>query len=232
MRKLFTIISLALGTTFATVNAQVACDYIYVTPGGASNGTGDINAPVALPYAMTLVSPTRNVVLMLDGNYSYSQKISVPADAIIDGRYQITGGEWVKNSDANTTITITPSLETVSSTGHYIAFELSNSDDVYLKDLNIINNSTASGTTGSRGRTKYGIRVSNSSSFYFTRLDITTTNATSGINGANGANGFNGGQGWTGHPHTHTLGQGRKNPNSMKNGRERRGAKKRKPRKA
>ena len=93
-------------------HSQTNCgDLIYVTPTGNPVGVGTAGDPVDLNRALQLVDPTRHHVLMLNGVYTYSQKFVLPSETVLDGGYEITGGEWVKNSSMTTTLNIAAPLE-------------------------------------------------------------------------------------------------------------------------
>jgi len=183
--------------------AQQNCnDKIFVTTTGGGTGLAP-NSPTTFTNALSMITATRNHVMIASGSYTVNAKVSVPSNAILDGRYSYSATQWTKSSANTSTLNITPALQTNTvsgvTTGNYVAIELVNKSNVYIKDLNIKNLASASGTTSSRGRNVYGIYASNSSNFYFSRLDIQTSNASNGADGADGDVGFNGETGIHGH---------------------------------
>jgi gliding motility-associated-like protein len=194
------ILVLMLGLLLQHSQAQTNCgDIIYVSPGGLSTSPGTIGSPTDLLTALTMVTPARHNIKLLNGLYSLSSTLNVPTSSVLDGGYEIIAGEWVKNSSLLTRLDILAPFSSNSGVGHYIAIRLNSVTDVYIKDISIVNTRTATSTTGSRGRTVYGIHVANSTNFFFSRLDITTRNASAGANGAIGSTGSNGSNGRSGH---------------------------------
>ncbi|WMX15617.1 gliding motility-associated C-terminal domain-containing protein [Aureispira sp. CCB-E] len=202
MRKVLRIpiLVLMLGLLIQHAQAQTNCgDIIYVSPTGLSTAPGTIGSPTDLETALTMVTPTKHNIKVLNGIYSFSNTLNIPTSAVLDGGYEIVAGEWVKNSSLLTRLDINAPFTTSAGVGHYIAVRLDGVTDVYIKDISIVNTRNASGTTGNRGRTVYGIHVANSTNFFFSRLDITTRDASAGANGATGAAGLNGSNGRSGH---------------------------------
>lgn len=192
-------------TSTCSVNVATApsCDW-YVTPGGTGGGT--IDDPASLSQALSNAGSGDHIKLAR-GTYTLSATIFVPSGVILDGGYNVSTDSWVKSTSNNassangTILNIAASLYTSSSSGQYPAVRLNNAPNVYIKDLRIVNTrNPGTATTGSRGRTLYGVHASNSSNFYFSRLDIRTNyNASNGANGSGGANGANGSGGIHGH---------------------------------
>lgn len=195
------ILVLMLGLLLQHAQAQTNCgDIIYVSTTGLGTAPGTIGSPTNLTTALTMVTATRHNIKLLNGSYPFNVTLNIPDNAVLDGGYEIdANGEWIKNSSLVTTLNINAPFSTNSGVGHYIGVRLNGVSDVYIKDITINNTRTASGTTSSRGRTVYGIHVANSSDFFFSRLTISTRNASAGANGANGAAGANGTNGRTGH---------------------------------
>ena len=162
--------------------SQTNCgDLIYFTQTGNPVGLGTAGDPVDLNQALQLVTPTRHHIVMLNGVYTYAQKFVIPSETVLDGSYEITGGEWVKNSSLTTTLNIAAPFENpAAGIGHHIAIQLDGVNDVYIKDIILVNTTNAVGTTNGKGHTVYGIHVANSNNFYFSRMDITTGNASNG----------------------------------------------------
>ena len=184
---------------------QSACDFWYVSPTG-SGTDGTPTAPVDFDYALSNISPTRNHIRMLGGTYSYTDKIQLVSDVIVEGGYQISGSDWVLSSNVNTNFEINPPLEVVNAggtdVGHYIGFEAIGLTDFVLRNLNIsVQSAGAVGTTSDRGNTIYGVYLSGCSNYTFSRVVVNTGNASNGVNGDVGPNGLigvNGGHGTEG----------------------------------
>jgi hypothetical protein len=197
------IISLALIGFFPDISeGQIVCspDFIYVTPSGSASGTGTFSDPVTFDRALTIRgSSSRNVLLLSAGTYTLSGTKTIPASTVIDGRYTVGVSEWTKSSSNVTTLNIAGGYVTNGTgVGGYVAIEVSG-NDVYIKDVNLTNTASISGTTDSRGRSVYGIHGTNASNLYISRSTIGTPAATNGANGAAGAAGTNGFNGTTGH---------------------------------
>jgi hypothetical protein len=178
------------------------CNFIYASPNGDPNGTlGSKNCPVTLAQAFVIYggNPARNHVLMQAGNYTYNQKIVIPAGVTVEGGYTVSGTDWIKGTNSNTVITINPALETSVvagvTVGYYIGLQPAG-NNFTLKDLTVnVLPSGAVGTTSSRGRSVYGMYVSGQTGFVLSRCVITTGAGSAGANGAavpgtGGAGGF------------------------------------------
>ncbi|MFT7611825.1 MAG: gliding motility-associated-like protein [Parvicellaceae bacterium] len=199
MRKILLLLSF-LFLLIQNSYSQVTCaDLIYVTPTGLGTAPGTIGSPTTLANALTLVTATRHDIKMLAGTYTYAQSFTIPSNTVLDGRYTVVAGEWVKNSSLTTVLNIAAAFETAASVGHYRAITLDGVSNVYLKDITINNTTNATGTTSSKGRTVYGVHVSNSSNFFFSRTTVSALNASNGLNGNTGAAGLSGFNGSTGH---------------------------------
>ena len=188
----------------ATATGQVCNpDFIYVTTTGNASGTGTISDPVTFDRAITLrgSAPARNVILLQSGSYTLSGIKTIPANTVLDGRYTINGGEWMKSSGLTTTLSISGGYVTNGTgVGGYVAVSIGG-NDVYIKDLNITNTAVAgTSTTNSRGRSTYGIHGNSVSNLYVSRSTIISGAASNGANGAAGANGVSGSPGVKGHP--------------------------------
>lgn len=199
------ILALLLGLS-VHLNAQTDCGTIYISPSG-SGILGSAAQPTSLTLALNLYlgDTTRKNFLLLEGNYNLSQRINIPGPIMLDGGYRIVSGEWVKYSDAQTILNIVPGLDVDAVTGvnvgHYIGFAADGKTRFSMKDLTLnVLPGGASGQTSSRGRSVYGVHLNNSSNYYFTRLHITTGDASGGTNGLDGSNGVNGGVGGAGGP--------------------------------
>ena len=168
------------------------CNFIYVSPAGdPSTNLGSKNCPANLLQAFQIYSntPSRNVILMLEGSYSFNQKITVPGGVTIIGGHTVNGnGEWIRNSGATTTLTINPPLETATvssvTVGHHIGIDLGG-NNIRFKDLTIsVLPAGASGVTGDRGRSVYGIYNNGRTGIELVRCNVSTGAASGGSNGA------------------------------------------------
>jgi hypothetical protein len=167
-----------------------ACNFIYVSAAGDPSGTlGQKDCPVTLSQAIQIYNgdPSRNHILMLSGNYSYNQKITLPGGLTVDGRYVQSGTDWVKSSSATTSITLSPPLEetTVSGVqvGHYIGMQVAG-NNVSLRDLNInVSPDLGAGVTNGRGRSVYGVYIAGQTGVNISRCQVQTAAAAAGPNG-------------------------------------------------
>ena len=172
---------------------QSACDFWYVSPTGTGID-GTPTAPVDFSYALSNVTPTRNHIRVLGGTYTYTDKVSLISDVVIEGGYQISGSDWVLSSNVSTNFVINPSLEVVNAggtdVGHYIGFEATGLSNFTLRNLIItVQSAGASGTTSDRGNSIYGVYLDGCSDYTFSRVVVNTGNASGGINGSNGSDG-------------------------------------------
>jgi hypothetical protein len=167
-----------------------ACNFIYVSEDGDPAGTlGQKDCPVTLPQALVIygLDPTRNHVLVKEGNYTYNQKLTLPGGITIDGGYTVSGVDWVKSSSATSAITLSPSLETATvasiTVGHYIGIEMGG-NNISLRDLSInVNPDLGSGVTNGRGRSIYGVYIAGQTGINISRCVVETAAAASGPNG-------------------------------------------------
>lgn len=202
-------------TTSSTCTVKVVgttCNFINVSPTGNDvSGDGSTALPYAtLQKALNTVSGDNNHVRMLLGDYPVTNtKITVPANAsgvnaIIEGGYEVDpSGDWRKVSNTKSKIHINSALETAAydgasgtTVGHFIGVELINRSNILFEDLeffikagtnNGINSGTATGTTGNRGNSVYGMYVRFSTTS-LVRVNVTVGPASAGANGTNGAN--------------------------------------------
>jgi|GEM_PF-985740 len=166
--------------------AQQPCDIIYVSP-AAPVAAGTSSSPTNLTYALTLVSGSRTNLRLLEGVYSLSM-ITIPANNVkVEGGYRIDGnGNWLKRSDATTTLNFTGfQTNSVSGTtvGNTIGIKATSVSGWTLQDLTIYV-ATQTGTTSNRGHSAYGIHIESCSNYTINRCVITAGNGTNGNNGA------------------------------------------------
>ena len=173
---------------------QTACDFWYVSPTGTGID-GTPTAPVDFEYALSNVTPARNHIRVLGGTYTYTDKVALVSDVVIEGGYQISGSDWVLSSNVSTNFVINPPLEVVNAggtdVGHYIGFEAVGLSNFVLRNLNIsVQSAGASGTTSDRGNSIYGVYLEGCSDYTFSRVVVNTGNASDGLDGADGADGL------------------------------------------
>lgn len=190
------LLATAMFLTFS-VAAQQPCDFWYVTPTGSS-ALGTRDNPASLQIALNGVNANRNHIRMLGGTYSFSSKLVLVNDAILEGGYQVNAGEWELSSSATTVLNINPTLETaiVSATqvGYFVGVEATGLSGFELRNLEInILLGGASGVTNSRGKSIYGVYLDGCSNYNISRVEVNTGNASNGSGGSNGANGADGG---------------------------------------
>lgn len=181
----------------SSVIAQQPCDIIYVSP-TAPNAQGTSSNPTNLTHGLTLVTGSRTNLRLLEGVYSLSM-ITIPANNVkIEGGYRMdVNSNWVKRSDATTTLNFTGfQTNTVSGTtvGHTIGIKATSVSGWTLQDLTIYV-ATQTGTTSGRGHSAYGIHIESCSNYTINRCVITAGNGTNGNNGAtvSGTGGAGGG---------------------------------------
>lgn len=207
MRNLYSSLTIAFVMLIGlAAHAQQPCGFWYVSPSG-SGTVGTPDQPVSLDYALANVDPSRNYIRMLGGNYPTPNKISMIDDVVIEGGYQISGADWVLNTNAPTNINITSSLETAQvggvTVGHHIGIEAVNVSNFVLRNLTVnVQMAGATGTTDSRGNSIYGVYLNNATGFELTMVKVNTGAASKGADGENstgfvGAN-STGGTGGTG----------------------------------
>ena len=199
--KSLPVIYFSLFLLLSISNAQ-NCGFIYVAPwGGGQQGTRD--NPTDIVTALKMVDGERNHIYILKGNYQISQTLNIPSGVVMEGGYVSTDGVWEKVSTEESRITIYPLLtDTITANqnmGYYMGINASDVSDFYLKDLTIIvQPNGAGGTTGTSGRTIYGIYLNNARDYTISRCKISTGNASAGENGQPGGNGLDGNNGSAG----------------------------------
>lgn len=144
---------------------------------------------------------------MLGGTYNFTSKIILPSNVTIEGGYQILGGDWVLSSSVLTNFNINPPVETAtvsgSTVGHHIGMEANVVNGVTLKNLTInVLMAGATGNTGGRGNSVYGIYLNSATNFVISRCTVNAgagasgqAGTSSGGTGGGGAGGSGGGGG-------------------------------------
>jgi gliding motility-associated-like protein len=174
-----------------------ACDVIYVSQAtGSDLNAGLPNAPVqSLFRAMQLVSGTRTIIRMTQGNYTETNIINLQSNVLIDGGYLISGSTWTKNSGGTTNITFSGQEVINGDVNHVIGIKANSVNNWTLQDLNLTT-TNASGTTATgNGKSNYVVWINSASNYNIRRCVITSGNSTGGINGIGGNAGSVGGNG-------------------------------------
>ncbi|GIV33985.1 MAG: hypothetical protein KatS3mg031_1520 [Chitinophagales bacterium] len=200
------------GSFQSTCNVEVAsphCNYAYVRPaanGGvdASDRGGPDNPYATLAYAISQLGG-RTHIRMATGNYTETQRVDIPSNVIIEGRYDAANG-WRKQNDGSTNITFSatttgsnPTVTEVSSTTrHLIGMAANGTSNWTLQDINVTTSAVTGTSSGGRGSSNYALWLNGASNYNIIRCQFTSGNASAGENGANGANGANGGNGGSG----------------------------------
>ncbi len=194
-KSLFSVAVFLLVTTFAI--GQQPCNFWYVSP----TGTGTLGTPanpVGLQYAIDNADPARNHIRLLSGNYTFTSKILMASDVILEGGYQVSGSDWVLSSGGATSLNINPPLEVanVSGTdvGYYIGMEAIGISNFELRNLTLnVKLTGAIGTTSNRGNSIYGLYMSGCSNYEISRVEVNTGDASDGVSGNDGVDGADGG---------------------------------------
>ncbi len=192
---LIALISLPIWKTGISCFAQ-ECNIIYVSPTGASSGaTGTKANPASLPYAFILASSINNQLRLAVGNYTISNELPMISSITMDGGFD-PANNWEKtNSQHSVIYRDSTNVDTVPS--RIVAVECNNISNFSIHDITIIINDASPSINSV---STYGIHVSNSSSYNFSRLTITAGNATDGVNGVPGIDGVDGANGALGQP--------------------------------
>jgi len=143
--------STSCGSFQSTCSVQVAspnCNYAYVSPSGvdASDKGGPDNPYATLAYAVSQLGG-RTHIRMATGNYTETQRVNIPNNVIIEGRYDAANG-WRKQNDGSTNITFTantntggPVTQADDNTCHLIGFAANGTAGWTLQDINVTTNS-------------------------------------------------------------------------------------------
>ncbi|MCX7768994.1 MAG: hypothetical protein N2110_08230, partial [Flavobacteriales bacterium] len=184
-------------TFYGPLNAQQPCDAIYVRA-GVPNNPGTPSQPTNLTHAFSLINGSRRYLRLEEGIHIVNTPLEILSDVVVEGGYQVVGGQWKKASGAQTTINFLAFESINNDVEHTVGFKANGANNWRLQDL-IINVAGPSGQTPSgRGRSAYGIWINNCSNYAIVRCQVTVGNATAGANGQFGGanNGGNGGLYW------------------------------------
>jgi len=189
------------------------CNYAYVRPaanGGedATDKGGPDNPYATLAYAVSQLGG-RTHIRMATGTYTETQRVNIPTNVIIEGRYDAANG-WRKMSDGNTAITFTNNTASVApinapttvqvdaDTRHLIGMAANGTSGWILQDINVTTNAVTGTSSNGRGSSNYALRLSGASNYNIVRCQITSGAASNGT-GASTA-GWQGSATWNGTP--------------------------------
>ena len=180
-----------------TVGAS-SCDFIYVSPTGTDvvGGGGPLNPYRTIAFAIANMSGKLHMKIK-NGVYLESSILNIPANIIIEGGYNESGGVWTKSSNSTTNITCSATQTIDANIAHVVGFS-SSSNNWKLIDLNISTiNATGSSSSGN-GLSNYALYLNTCSGYEIIRCNITSGSASSGIIGIAGASGIAGSTGGNG----------------------------------
>ncbi len=188
--------TISVTITFPANGTSVsACNIIYVSTSGDPAGTiGSQSCPASLTAALSIfaINPSRNIIQVATGTYTFSSTISLPASVIIDGGYDPS--TWIKSTSNATVLNINPT----ASSGHYIGLQAAG-NNFQLKDLTVnVQSAGASGTYSNAGNSVYGLYTSGYTGWLVSRCVITTGAGSAGSNGtysSSSGGGYSGGGG-------------------------------------
>ena len=171
--------------------AAQECNYIYVSPGGASSGVAGTKAtPANFAYGLSLVSPTNKIIRMSSGAYNLSAALSIPSNVTIEGGFN--SSTWVK-SNMTLTIINRDNASVLSNPNRLVGLSCTSVSGFRLLDLTI-NIADAVGD----GVTVYGIYINNCTNYVISRCKINAGNGSDGLPGTAGTPGMNGSNGLVG----------------------------------
>ncbi len=189
-----TIIFPLLWKTFS-IYAQ-ECNIIYVTPTGASSGTaGTIANPASIDYAFTLVSPTNSQLWLAVGNYTIANNLPMISGITMEGGFD-PANNWQKTNSLQTVI-FRDSSNIDANPNRIVAVECGSINNFSIHDITI---NVSDAPVSANSASTYGIHVTNSYNYIFSRLTITSGNGTRGDDGILGTDGVNGANGSLGEP--------------------------------
>lgn len=192
---LVSFLSLWVGLGITSCFSQ-ECNILYVSPTGASSGVAGTKAnPASLPYAFTLVSPTLSQIRLAVGNYTISNELPMISGVTMDGGFD-PANNWIK-TNAQQTIIHRDATNVDLNPNRIVAVECDSISNFSIHDITIIVNDA---NPAINSVTTYGIHVTKSSSYNFSRLTIYAGNATDGVDGVPGIDGVNGVNGALGEP--------------------------------
>ena len=208
--------TLSCGTFTSSCVVEVGspnCNYAYVRPaasGGvdATDKGGPDNPYATLAYAISQLGG-RTHVRMDIGSYTETQRVNIPSNVIIEGRYDAANG-WRKVNDGSTAITFTNNTSNLppinsptttqfdNDTRHLIGMAANATSGWTLQDINVTTNAVTGVSTNGRGSSNYALYLNGASNYTIERCGISSGNASNG-NGASTA-GWQGSSTWNGSP--------------------------------
>ena len=190
MHRFFAVLLLAVITLPSAWSQE--CGIIFVSPSGAGSGTtGTRVNPANLNHALSLASPTNNILWLAAGTYTITDALSIPSDVTIEGGFDPS--TWVKSNATPTIIDRTGVNILPAPANALIGLAAINASGFRLQDLTI-NVADAP----SPGISVYGIYLNASSDYNIVRCEVTTgaggiglagTPGTAGVVGPNGSAG-------------------------------------------
>jgi len=179
------------------------CNYAYVRPaasGGvdASDKGGPDNPYATLAYAVSQLGG-RTHIRMATGSYTEIQRVNIPTNVIIEGRFD-AANNWKKVNNSSTNITFSNVAGNISTSGnsrHLIGFASNGTTGWTLQDLNVTTNAV-SGTHNGFGSSNYALWMNGASGYNIIRCAFNAGTATAGSNGTVGDAGSNGSPGGNG----------------------------------
>ena len=199
----------ACGSFQSVCSVEVAspnCNYAYVSPTGvdATDRGGPDNPYATLAYAVSQLGG-RTHIRMATGNYTETQRVNIPSNVIIEGRYDAANG-WRKISDGSTNITFTNNTNNLSpinsptttqvnnDTRHLIGMASNSTSGWTLQDINVTTSAVTGTSTSGNGSSNYALWLNGSSNYKIIRCQITSGAASNGL-GRNNSTGFDGSNG-------------------------------------
>jgi gliding motility-associated-like protein len=169
------------------------CNIIYVTPTGTNGAAGTKASPASLDYAFTLASPTNSQLWLAVGNYTISNHLLMITGVTMEGGFD-PANNWQKTNSLQTVIyRDTNNIDPTPN--RLVALDCKSINNFSVHDITFIVDDAVGISTST-----YGIHVTNSYNYNFSRLTITSGNATRGPDGVAGIDGVNGVNGLAGQP--------------------------------
>lgn len=199
------------------VTATDACNAIFVSRAGSASESGTKTCPTTLENAFSLLSSSRNKIIIEGGTYSLSinQTLVLPSSVsgiVIDGGYTISGSGanvvWTKQSNNPSIFTFDPpEVSGGNNIGHKMAINATGCSNFIISDIRFtvtgittitkVDGTNLNATTG-YGKSVYGLYLNGCSNYTITRVAITAGSASAGSAGINGNIGSSGGAGASG----------------------------------
>ncbi|MBN4061736.1 hypothetical protein JYU20_00885, partial [Bacteroidales bacterium AH-315-I05] len=127
------------------------------------------------------------LIKVATGTYTINNPITICSNLTIEGGYNATFTTKSSTLGATTIFRSTSNPEGGANQQRLVAIYANTAANFWFQDITI---QTANAT--SNGMSAYGVHITNSSSYTFTRTQVIAGNSASGTNGSSGANGFSG----------------------------------------